>query len=255
VIRVAAAPDVVRRRIDRFHLTTGVIAVMEMVHQIPGLAGRIERLARQRRDSMRRTTFSSLFGCVCVGLALGGIVSVPTLRAEEHAKKPVAAIIAAKDFWDTTGSRFVHDLDAADRARIQRLAQDRNADAATRLRATELACDLAGHSTANAAFAADKASRAVAAAMKHLESHLADPTIAKFGPELGITHLTVSERAGDGAGIWVLVESAAGDDSGGLNVRVDPANWNVTQVEQWGKVRARPALPVADTGQAVVFVA
>jgi hypothetical protein len=68
-------------------------------------------------------------------------------------------------------------------------------------------------------------------AMKHLESHLDDPRVARFRPQDGFSHMAV------GPG-YVLIEQVGPPPAynGGLNLRVDPGKGAV-QVEHWGSVR------------------
>jgi len=146
----------------------------------------------------------------------------------------------ADDFWTTTGNSADHPQDEATLTELRRLsvAADRPA---VRLRAIKLLCDLKGNSRFAAGMKKDDAAQAVAVAFSWLEGHLADPEVAKYAPEAGFTHMTLSRMSDDNRGIWVLIETSALPPAfnGGLNIRFDPKTGTVTKVKQWGSVRAK----------------
>jgi hypothetical protein len=169
----------------------------------------------------------------CFGLIVCGPLLASTLHAADQ-KNTAAELLAAADFWDTTGSQFEHKLDAAIAADVRRLADDPAANRATRLRAMKLAADMEGNSRVTKQFTPQQAASAVRAAMKHLEARLADRKGASM-PPCRFTHLTISPNANDAGGVWVLIESVEPQQSGGMNIRVDGKTWAVTKVDVWGQ--------------------
>jgi hypothetical protein len=176
---------------------------------------------------------ATLVFTTCLGLIVCGPLLAPPLRAADQ-KNTAKELLAAKDFWDTTGSHFEHKLDAAVAADVHRLADDPGADKATRLRAMKLVVDMNGNSRAAKEFTPQQAASAVGAAMKHLEAILAGRK-GVFVPPWGFTHLTISRNASDAGGVWVLIESVEPQHSGGMNIRVDGKTWAVTKVDVWGQ--------------------
>lgn len=146
-------------------------------------------------------------------------------------------ILHDRNFWLNDGRDFSHMYNPTTAADIVKIAKDPLSDPATRLRAQKLALDLAGNSRHAKSLAVDAARFAVSAAMSHIEKNLGEPHVARFGPEQGLTHLTVSR---DGPLIWVLIESV--DRHGGLNISIDPTQWTVVNVNPWGE-KAKPANP------------
>lgn len=220
------------------------IGAMGAIDETGGLEGRIQRLLQQRRSTMTRMNFAALLGTLAFSLLIGTGVLVTTIRAAD-ALPPEDNVLSARDFWDKTGSQSKHEFDEKTIAMIRKTAADSTAEPALRLRATKIACDLAGNSRINDRINAETRASATAAAFKHLEANLADETVRKFSPELGITHMTFSPRAGDADGIWVLIESLEPERTSGLNIRVDPKTGKVTKIDHWGKVRANGAPFVA----------
>jgi hypothetical protein len=152
----------------------------------------------------------------------------------------VIGMLSADDFWATSSDVAERPLDQASLAELQRLsvAADRPA---LRLRATKLLCELNGNSRVDPSFKKDQAAHAVAVAFAWLEGHLADPEVAKYAPEAGFTHVTVSRMSGEKDDIWVLIETAALPPgfNGGLNVRFNPKTDTVSEVKHWGATRAK----------------
>jgi hypothetical protein len=169
-----------------------------------------------------------------------------TVRATDAAPQLLAAgvhpsalvLVSSADFWKNTGTANKHNFDDDTITELQNLV-DKAPRPEYRLRAAKLLCDQNGHSRLNEKLNDAQNAAAVATAFEYLEAHLADAEIAKYSPQRGFTHMTISE-AGDGPGIiWVLIETAGsrGTFSGGLNIRVDLKAVKVTSVKQWGQVR------------------
>lgn len=178
----------------------------------------------------------------CCGLAVAlssSFLCAPTYAEEQQT--PALKVVTAKDFWDTTGHENEHTLNEAMHTELQNIATNGQAKPELRLRAGKLLCDLAGHNRHAPEFAAEHAAQAMTVGMKYLESNFGDETVRKFSPELGFTHLSISRKSDDPAGMWFLIESVEPARNGGLNLRIDPATWKVTKVEHWGKVT--PATP------------
>jgi hypothetical protein len=180
--------------------------------------------------------------CRCgfiVGLCLSFLCA--TANAQEQ-PTPARQILTAKDFWETTGQKNDHVFDEAVQGELRNIALDEQSKPELRLRAGKLLCDLAGHTRLSTEFPAKHAARAMTAGMKYLEANLADATVRKFAPQLGFTHLAISQKSTDAEGMWFLIESVEPARNGGLNLRVDPTTWKVTQVEHWGKIAPAIAL-------------
>jgi beta-lactamase regulating signal transducer with metallopeptidase domain len=221
-----------------FALSVGAMGVID---ERPGLRGRIERLLHEQRNTMTRMNRFALLGTFGFSLLVGGAILATTLRAADQivvADPSKKDVLSTDDFWEKTGQQSKHDFDAATTADIQRIASDSTATAVRRLRATKLACDLGGRTRLREDLGAETSDRAIGVAMKHLEANLADPTVKKFSPEKGFAHIGVSSKDQDPAAIWVLIESVEEKRRGGLNIRIDPATWKVTQIDFWGKPQA-----------------
>lgn len=231
---------------------TPIVCAMGALDERPGLEGRIARLLQQRRNTMTRMNRFALVGTLACGLLTGGTVLVSTLRAADAStqvdgadrRRQASDLLSAADFWDTTGSRSTHDFATDMVEQLKRISGDANAPASLRLRAFKLVCDINGKSRTSGKIDAADIQRATAAAMKYLEANLGDATVAKFGPELGITHISVTPHSAN-PDIWVLVEDVNVERRGGLNIQVGRDDFKVKHVKHWGKVIERPAAGAA----------
>ncbi|HSU69436.1 MAG TPA: hypothetical protein VLJ39_21300 [Tepidisphaeraceae bacterium] len=182
------------------------------------------------------------------GLSIPGPVTQAASSASpgvSHAPAPatepaLVSVIAAPDFWATTGTaKPAPQADKAAWERELRNIASTSDQPAMRIRALKLLCDLDGHFNTASGLKKDQALAATATAFTWLEAHLKDAEVAKYAPELGFTHVTLSRRSGDAKGIWVLIESAALPPgfSGGLNVRFDEQTGTIDHFSRWGEVR------------------
>jgi hypothetical protein len=190
-----------------------------------------------------RSAMSGLALLVAGVVAIIGIQPVQSsAMATLAALSPTVRMLSETNFWTRTGAATKHDFDAETVTELEKLAKGADhPDLA--LRATKLLCDQAGHSRANPDLSDAENALAVTVAFEYLESHLADPEVARYAPARGFSHMTVSSTGNDGAGVaWVLIETAASPPSfnGGLNIRVDLKASKVTTVKQWGDVRPAP---------------
>jgi hypothetical protein len=167
------------------------------------------------------------------------------LRAADE-PAAIAGLLKAPDFWSRTGARLSHpEISGQDLSSISDLAGT-FADAAVRIRAYKLLADSKGWTRYSEPVAESQALEAAEAAFWYLERHLDDKAVAQFHPELGFTHVTLSQKAGDDGALWLLIETADGvSPSGGLNVRWDQAGKTVDKVEHWGATRKSSPLAPA----------
>jgi beta-lactamase regulating signal transducer with metallopeptidase domain len=215
------------------------------------LRNRIQSLADKEYPSMIHTNFVTRLAVGALGLFIAGAVTVVNVRTTQAAPAAPAAepsatakMLSAPDFWQKTGAMFRHEFDKATTSDLEKIADSPDRPL-LRLRAFKLLCDQAGHSRPNPDFNEADNTRAVTAAFEYLEAHLGDAEIVKYAPEQGFTHMTVSRMNGDGASLWVLIETAGGRGhfNGGLNIQVDFKSAAVTSVKQWGDVRAAAGKP------------
>lgn len=218
----------------------GVIGILDSVRG--GLEGRIARLLQKECNTTTRANRLALLAAALFGLSMFAVVFMANVRAadKEHPLPPTAEeLLGAKDFWLTTGAAAKHDFDEKQMAEIRRLATQ-SPKPVIRIRASKLVCDLDGHFKIAQRVSAELATKAVGAAFTHLESSLADATVAKFAPEKGFTHYAASTRDDKDQldSVWILVESVdLKNPGGGLNLRYDIKSGKIDKVEQWGVIR------------------
>ncbi|HYE18664.1 MAG TPA: hypothetical protein VEA69_09480 [Tepidisphaeraceae bacterium] len=173
-------------------------------------------------------------------------VLLVVLASARAAAAPTAVdLLRAADFWDLPVAADATPLNRTIVPDLRKVAAE-SPDRALRLRATLLLCDLAGNHRVAPGLDPAAARKAFAAAMRHLEANLDDAAVAHFGPEDGVSHATVTRRTdGAMAGVWVLIETVAPENRGGLNVRVDPNTGKVDRVDVWGRGRGPVLIEIA----------
>jgi hypothetical protein len=165
-----------------------------------------------------------------------GLVTYQLNAAEST--EPMEQLLQAKDFWSQTGAKLTHPEITYQHASSVREVAGHSADAVVRIRAYKVLADLNGRTRYPDGFSAEQAQEVVAAAFRYLESHPSDTAVGKFQPELGFSHVTLSKRAGDNDGVWLLIEYVDGVlPCGGLNIGWNAATKTVDQVEHWGTTR------------------
>lgn len=80
-----------------------------------------------------------------------------------------------------------------------------------------------------------QARKALDTAFKHVAYHPEETEIRKYAPGQGISNITISRRAEDAGGIWVLIERIDPATRGGLNIRVDEKTGQVGTIKHWGE--------------------
>jgi beta-lactamase regulating signal transducer with metallopeptidase domain len=221
-----------------------------------GTAGSQQSL-KQRIVAMRFMKPVSLRDLVACGLVLAavgilGIVPWKLVAAEPSEK--ILQLIKADDFWSQTGAKLTHeDIKFEERNALRELAGSSD-DTAVRIRAFKLLADHDNRTRYSKDFAEQQVLEAVEGVFRHLETHTNDEMVAKFRPELGFTHITVSKRAADQGSVWVLIEVVDSVlPSGGLNIRWSSTTKTVNKIEHWGANRnplRRPGVSVNDKDKA-----
>ncbi|HSI34660.1 MAG: hypothetical protein ACAI43_18410 [Phycisphaerae bacterium] len=160
-------------------------------------------------------------------------------------------LLRVKEFWDLPVAADASGLNRTIVPDLRRVLAE-SPDRGTRLRATMLLCDLDGNRRVAPGLDPAVARKAFAAAMRHIEANLDDAAVARFGPEDGVSHATVTRRTdGAMAGVWVLIETVTPENRGGLNVRVDPDTGKVDRVDVWGRGRGPVIIEIVAAAPAV----
>jgi hypothetical protein len=193
-----------------------------------------------KRHALQLGCVAMLFAAmvpICFADSLSPVAGAPTTRPASMLT-PTGAL-AANDFWAKSADLSAeHPADALSVEELEQLAEASN-PIPVRIRAYKLLCDRAGHGKISPDVRKEDAAGAVAKAFAWLEAHHADAEVAKFSPQSGFTHYTVSHRSGDADGIWILIETVSLPPgfSGGLNIRFDLKSKTVTSCDRWGEVR------------------
>lgn len=211
---------------------------------------RIQSLTNEDEQPMTHTSFGTRLAVSALGLLIAGAVTIVNIRtADALPATPLGGTLtttmrtlSATDFWQNEGAASKHDLDDAALDRLGKLVDNSAERPEIRLRAAKLLCDHNGHSRFNPNLSEADNARAVTTAFEYLEAHFADAEVAKYAPQRGFSHMTISF---DGNAHWVLIETAGGSHSfnGGLNIGVDIKAAKVTTIKQWGDIRPAEEAP------------
>lgn len=228
-------------------LLLAVIGKSAPAGQLPamslGTAGPLDSLRRRilamRTIGSMNTTWRLAAYAVLALVATCGVVPWKLVAAEP---KTWPEIIAADDFWTAHGASIQHPhLGFEHMGAIRELAGTAP-QAAIRIRAFKLLLDHHGRSRIAAAIPAEQSAAAIAGSFRYLETHLDDPIVRRMRPELGFTHLSLTERSPADGKLWLLIESTDGFvPSAGLNICWDPAAQRVDRIDHWGAIRSEAA--------------
>jgi hypothetical protein len=215
------------------------------------LQTRIAALVQKEDHPVIHMNLISRLALGAAGLLIGGVVTLSNVGASESspgarapsivALSPEMRMLSADDFWAKDGATTKHAFDAQTLDELKKLSETADRPA-IRIRAHKLLCDVAEHTRIAPGMNDADAARAVAISFEYLETHLADPAIAKYAPQAGFSHLTVGSTSGAGP-TWLLMETVGNRPgfNGGLNIRYDLKTSKVQEVKHWGDIRPAPA--------------
>jgi hypothetical protein len=176
--------------------------------------------------------------CSAALLAVSGPGIVPRKLAAAEPADEIARLFKADDFWARTGASQTHEtITPQDSDAVRQLAGTADSSV-VRIRAFKVLADLYGRTRYSSDIPQPQSLEAVEGVFYHLERHANDAVVSKFRPELGFTHVSLSQRSDDPSSLWVLIESTDGVlPSGGLNIRWNPTSKSVDRIEHWGANR------------------
>lgn len=197
-------------------------------------------MTKNRSTHIGQMAFSIIALAIPATIVLGAAAQpADTAKETVPSTAPAAVLVlSSSDFWSNLGSSAGdHQKDMPSQAELQRIAAGHD-KAAIRLRAWKLLCDLAGHTHLQADLSGEEPQRVTAVAFTWLEGHLSDAEVAKYSPQSGFAHLTLSVRPGDDA-VWVLLETVQLPPgfNGGLNFRYDRKTNAISSCDRWGEIR------------------
>jgi len=163
------------------------------------------------------------------GVALLFAANARSVRADGDQPSDVAAILKAKDFWDTTGKAGGRKWTEGEKKQLE-ILKSMSKDSLVRLRANKMLVDLGNKGRI---VGGPEAEIALIGGFRYLETILPSIPVHCLCVQHGFTHYVSNKN-----GVFLLEHVEARGFNGGLNLKWDFAKKAVVEIKSWGDVPA-----------------